>query len=102
MSENNDLGRSLDVPAEKRRRLMALLPEVFTEGRLDLAALKRALGEEGFIEAGERYALTWAGKSDAYRVLQTPTTATLRPQRHLSVNFDEAQHVFIEGENLEC
>lgn len=34
-------------------------------------------------------------------MLQTPTTATLRPQRELSVNFDEAQHVFIEGENLE-
>jgi len=42
-----------------------------------------------------------AGKSDAYRVLQRPTTATLWPQRDLSVNFDEAQHTFIEGENLE-
>ena len=71
------------------------------EARLDVAALKRALGESAVIEGGERYALTWAGKSDAYRVLQTPTTATLRPQRELSVNFDEAQHVFIEGENLE-
>jgi adenine-specific DNA-methyltransferase len=101
MSENSEFGQSLDVAAEKRRQLLALLPEAFTEGRLDLAALKRALGEEGVVEAGERYGLTWAGKADAYKVLQSPTSATLRPQRDLSVNFDEAQHVFIEGENLE-
>jgi adenine-specific DNA-methyltransferase len=66
-----------------------------------VAALKRALGEHFVIEGGERYALNWAGKSDAYKVLQTPSTATLRPERDKSVNFDQAQHVFIEGENLE-
>src|SRR5271157_128580 len=101
MDENTELGRSLDVTAEVRRRLMAVVPEAFTEGRLDIAALKRSVGGENVVETGERYALTWAGKSDAYRVLQAPTTATLRPQRDLSVNFDEAEHVFIEGENLE-
>jgi len=78
-----------------------LFPEALSEGRLDVAALKRTLGAENVIGTGERYALTWAGKSDAYRVLQRPTTATLWPQRDLSVNFDEAQHTFIEGENLE-
>ena len=77
------------------------MPEAFSEGRLDIPALKRALGEESVVEKGERYRLDWAGKSEAYKVLQTPTTATLRPQRELSVNFDSAQHVFIEGENLE-
>jgi adenine-specific DNA-methyltransferase len=101
MSENTELGRSPDVMAETRRRLMAAVPEAFAEGRLDIAALKRSVGDENVVETGERYALTWAGKADAYRVLQAPTTATLRPQRDLSVNFDEAQHVFIEGENLE-
>ena len=89
-------------PAEERRMLLAaLIPEAFSEGQLDVAALKRALGGDALIEGGERYALTWAGKANAYKVLQTPSTATLRPQRELSVNFDEAQHVFIEGENLE-
>lgn len=89
-------------PADmKRQALEQLLPEAFTEGRLDIEALKRTLGEESVSEGGERYRLDWAGKSDAYKVLQTPTTATLRPQRDLSVNFDTAEHVFIEGENLE-
>ncbi len=101
MSDNTEIGQSLDVAAEKRRQLMAVVPEAFTEGKIDVAALRLALGDESVVEGGERYALTWAGKADAYRVLQTPTTATLRPQRDLSVNFDDAQHVFIEGENLE-
>ena len=89
-------------PAEERRaQLAALIPEAFTEGKLDVAALKRSLGEAAVVEGGERYALTWAGKANAYKVLQTPSSATLRPQRELSINFDAAQHVFIEGENLE-
>jgi adenine-specific DNA-methyltransferase len=95
------IAESPNPAAERRAQLAALIPEAFSEGKLDLAALKRALGEEAVIEGGERYALTWAGKSAAYRVLQPPSTATLRPQRDKSVNFDSAQHVFIEGENLE-
>ncbi|MGH8426785.1 MAG: site-specific DNA-methyltransferase [Gammaproteobacteria bacterium] len=95
-----DVAQSANPAELKRRELKELLPEAFSEGRLDVEALKRALGED-FIESGERYRLDWAGKSDAYKVLQTPTTATLRPQRDKSVNFDTAQHVFIEGENLE-
>lgn len=92
---------SPDIAAEKRAQLIALMPEAFSEGKLDVAAIKRVLGENAVVESGERYALTWAGKGDAYKVLQTPASATLRPQRDLSVNFDEAQHLFIEGENLE-
>ena len=94
-------GRSPDPAALRRAQLAELIPEAFSEGRLDVSALKRALGGEALIEGGERYALTWAGKANAYKVLQTPSNATLRPQRELSVNFDDAQHVFIEGENLE-
>ena len=94
-------GRSPDPAALRRAQLAELIPEAFSEGQLDVSALKRALGGEALIEGGERYALTWAGKANAYKVLQTPSSATLRPQRELSVNFDDAQHVFIEGENLE-
>ena len=98
---DTNLAASPNPADERRAQLAALIPEAFSEGKLDLAALKRALGEAAVIESGERYALTWAGKSDAYKVLQTPSTATLRPERDKSVNFDQAQHVFIEGENLE-
>lgn len=98
---DTNLAASANPADERRAQLAALIPDAFTEGKLDVAALKRALGEAAVIESGERYALTWAGKANAYKVLQTPSTATLRPERDKSVNFDAAQHVFIEGENLE-
>jgi adenine-specific DNA-methyltransferase len=101
MSENSALGQSLDVVEQNRQRLLALLPDIFSEGSLNIPALKRALGDHSVVEEGERYVLSWAGKADAYKVLQASTTATVRPQPDLSVNFDQAQHVFIEGENLE-
>lgn len=105
MSDQNpspaDLAASPNPADELRAKLANLIPGAFSEGKLNPAALKRALGEANVNEGSERYALTWAGKADAYKVLQTPSTATLRPERDKSVNFDQAQHVFIEGENLE-
>jgi adenine-specific DNA-methyltransferase len=104
MSKKDDipeLARSIDPAANKRAALEAMIPEAFSEGRLDLEALKRTLGEGEIIESGERYRLDWVGKSEAYRTLQAPTTATLKPDREQSVNFDTASHAFIEGENLE-
>jgi len=95
------IGQSISPIEEKLKVLKNLFPEAFSEGRLDTEVLKRALGEGSVIEENERYGLNWAGKSAAYKVLQAPTTSTLRPQRDLSINFDNAQHVFIEGENLE-
>ncbi len=104
MSKKDDipeLARSIDPAADKRAALEAMIPEAFSEGRLDLEALKRTLGEGEVTESGERYRLDWVGKSEAYRTLQAPTTATLRPNRGQSVNFDTASHALIEGENLE-
>ena len=99
--QTNEIAQSPNPALKRRQQLAALIPEAFSEGQLDVAALKRALGVDAIIDGGERYALTWAGKANAYKVLQSPSSATLRPQRDLSINFDEAQHVFIEGENLE-
>jgi len=101
MDVHNLVGISPNPAEQKRELLLDTVPEAFREGRLDLSALKRAIGEEMIIEGGERYSLNWAGKGDAYKILQTPTTATIRPQRELSIDFDHAQDIFIEGENLE-
>ena len=93
-------GKSLDITEEKRNRLKEVLPEAFTEDKIDWEKLKATLGED--IEfKNERYVLNWAGKSDAFRVLQTPTTATLVPCEEESIGFDDTENIFIEGENLE-
>jgi len=93
-------GKSLDIKEEKLNYLKEILPEAFTEGKIDWEKLKATLGDD--IEfKNERYVLNWAGKSDAFRVLQSPSTSTLVPDKKESVDFDNTENVFIEGENLE-
>jgi len=94
-------GKSLDVKQQKIDELRAILPEAFTEDQIDWEKLQAALGRENIEFRNERYVLNWAGKSDAFRVLQQSTTATLKPVPEESVNFDSTENIFIEGENLE-
>ncbi len=75
-------------------------PMIFTEDRIDPDKLKQAFGESVSIDS-ERYGLNWAGKSDCFRHIQEPTTATLKPVREESVDFDNTENIFIEGENLQ-
>ena len=93
-------GTSYTPELEKIRALQEILPEVFSEGKIDWEKLKATFGED-INFSNERYVLNWAGKSDAFKVLQTPTTKTLVPSKEESVNFDETENIFIEGENLE-
>lgn len=93
-------GTSLTPEQEKLNALKQVLPEVFAEGKVDWEKLKATLGED-INFSNERYVLNWAGKSEAFKVLQAPTTKTLVPAKDESVNFDETEHIFIEGENLE-
>jgi len=93
-------GTSLTPEQEKINDLRQVLPEAFSEGKIDWEKLKATLGST-INFANERYVLNWAGKSDAFKVLQTPTTKTLVPAKEESVNFDETENIFIEGENLE-
>ena len=89
------------TPKEERIKvLQSLMPEVFDEGRIDWEKLQAALGED-INFSNERYVLNWAGKSEAFRVMQQPSSATLVPCREESVDFDNTQNVFIEGENME-
>ena len=52
-------------------------------------------------DAPERYGLSWPGKRDARALLHRPSRATLLPVPEESVRWDGAEHVFIEGDNLE-
>ena len=83
-------------------QLKQLFPEIFCEEQIDFEKLKLVLGEDNLCAQNERYQLNWAGKSDAYRTLQSPTFNTLAPCVAESVNFHDTQNVFIEAENLEA
>lgn len=89
------------TPKEERIKLLqSVMPEIFDEGKIDWEKLRAALGEEVNF-ANERYRLNWAGKSDAFRIMQEASAATLVPCREESVDFDNTQNIFIEGENME-
>src|SRR6266702_1031314 len=92
---------SMDVAAERIEKLKAIFPEAFVEGGVDHDALLRSLGQ--WVEPGkERFGLSWPGKADCMKVIQTPSVGTLLPIRDESVNFDTTENLIIEGDNLEA
>lgn len=97
---DNMEGTSLDITQDLIKRLREIIPGAFTEDKINVEQLKQLLGEAINTDA-ERYQLSWAGKNEAYKVLQTPTTATLIPNLDFSVNWDSTKNLFLEGENLE-
>jgi len=93
-------GKSLNIRQSNLEKLRQIFPELFTDNELDWEKAK-AIFTDDTITGNERYTLGWAGKTDAFKCLQQQTTATLLPVREESVNFDDTENIFIEGENLE-
>ena len=91
---------SPDVNSTRLDHLREIFPEAFVEGKIDFEKLRQLLGED-VTDAPERYGLTWSGKSDAIKNIQTLTSGTLLPTRDESVNFDATENLIIEGDNLE-
>ena len=102
--------QSHDVIGSNTQKIAQLFPNCVTErlgkdGKPELAIdfekLQAELSNE-IIEAGEeRYQFTWPDKRAAVRLANTPTTMTLRPCREESVDFDNTQNLYIEGDNLD-
>ena len=91
---------SQNITEETLQQLKQLIPSVFREGKIDFDALKTVLGD--VVEPSrEFYSFSWAGKSEAFRTLQAPSTATLKPDKDESVDFENTENLFIEGDNLE-
>lgn len=100
-------GKSFNIIEDNIKKLQELFPEIVTEGKVDIDKLAllfdKARNEdtEGKLDGEERYEFTWKGKKEAMRIAQKQSTGTLRPCREDSVNFDETQNLYIEGDNLE-
>ena len=93
-------GFNADIKDEQLKKLRDVFPEVFTEGKMDWDKLKATLGSD--IDLGERYGLSWKGKSSVFATIQEKTVSTLHPQPEESVDWDTTQNMFIEGDNLEA
>jgi len=89
-----------DLQTELARQLQEVVPEAITDGKVDVAKLTELLSAD-VADSSERFGLFWPGKKRALRAAQEPTTATLRPVKDQSKDWDTTKNVFIEGDNLE-
>lgn len=68
---------------------------------IDFDQLRQELSKNIVEGPEERYQFTWPDKRNAIRLANAPTTDTLRPCREESVDFDNTQNLYIEGDNLQ-
>ena len=102
--------QTTNIVDENIKRIGELFPNCITErlndeGKpevaIDFDQLRQELSKDIVEGAEERYQFTWPDKRNAIRLANAPTTDTLRPCREESVDFDNTQNLYIEGDNLQ-
>ena len=102
--------QTTNIVDENIKRIGDLFPNCLTErlndeGKpevaIDFDQLRQELSKDIVEGAEERYQFTWPDKRNAIRLANAPTTDTLRPCREESVDFDNTQNLYIEGDNLQ-
>ena len=109
MPEKLDM-KSMDITQDNIAKIRALFPSAVTEvmgddGKVKLAidfdALKLELADDIIADKQERYQMTWPDKSKAKMLANSRISATLRPDKEKSVDFDNTENLYIEGDNLD-
>jgi adenine-specific DNA-methyltransferase len=100
-----------DLTAANVERIAALFPNCVTEAAdgkgsirraIDFDLLKQELSADLVEGPQERYRLDWPGKRESLALANTPVAQTLRPCREESVDFENTQNLYIEGDNLDA
>ena len=101
---------TVDITDSNVEKIGQLFPNCLTErigedGKvekvIDFDQLRQELSKEIVEGPQERYQFTWPDKKKAIRLANTPSNMTLRPYRGESVDFDNTENLYIEGDNLE-
>jgi adenine-specific DNA-methyltransferase len=97
--------QSTDLVNANFEKLADLFPNCVTESAngkaIDFDLLKQELNHAVVEGNKERYRLEWPGKRESIVTANLPITKTLRPVREDSVDFDNTENLYIEGDNLE-
>lgn len=102
--------QSMDKVAANVAKIKELFPNCVTErinneGKpehaIDFDMLKQELSDHVVDGLQERYQFTWPDKRKAILAANAPINKTLRPCREESVDFDNTENLYIEGDNLE-
>lgn len=92
-------------------KIQSLFPDCVTETidertgelvrKVDFEKLQQNLSDVIISGREERYQFTWPDKKKAILLANSPVNAALRPCREESVDFDNTQNLYIEGDNLD-
>lgn len=100
---------SVDMTEKNIEKIKSLFPNCITETRdkdgklkkaINFETLKQILSDE-IVDGDEAYEFTWVGKKAAIVEANKPIRKTLRPCKEKSVNWDNTENLYIEGDNLE-
>ena len=101
---------SLNKIDENISKIAQLFPNCVTEAKdenggivhkIDFDMLTQELSRTLVEGREERYQFTWPDKKQAILTANAPINKTLRPCREESVDFDNTENLYIEGDNLE-
>lgn len=100
---------SVDITAQNIEKIGALFPNCITEAVDENGKLKKAINfellkqmlSEDVVDGDEAYEFTWVGKKAAIVEANKPIRKTLRPCKEESVDWDNTENLYIEGDNLE-
>jgi adenine-specific DNA-methyltransferase len=102
--------RTPDLSEHNYAALAKLFPNAVTEAVDENGKLVRAIDADvlrqeinAHVVSGkeERYQFTWPDKKKSILLASAPVEATLRPCREESVDFDNTENLYIEGDNLD-
>lgn len=99
-----------NIANENYKKLAALFPDAVTETIDENGEVVRAIDKDVLMQEisckvvdgkEERYRFTWPDKKKAVLLANSPINMTLRPCREESVDFDNTENLYIEGDNLD-
>lgn len=95
---------------ENFKKLVDMFPNAVTETIDENGEVVRAIDKDVLVQEisckvvdgnEERYQFTWPDKKKSVLLANAPINKTLRPCREESVDFDNTENLYIEGDNLE-
>lgn len=99
-----------NIANENYEKLAALFPDAVTETIDENGEVVRAIDKDVLMQEisckvvdgkEERYQFTWPDKKKSILLANSPISKTLRPCREESVDFDNTENLYIEGDNLD-
>lgn len=102
--------RTVNKANENFKKLAAMFPNAVTETMDENGEVVRAIDKDVLMQEisckvvdgnEERYQFTWPDKKKSVILANAPINKTLRPCREESVDFDNTENLYIEGDNLE-